>query len=115
MTWPKVVFHLLKVSNFFHPVCSAYYVEWEHQFGAQTRRGDGHGSSKQNQVWEILWNLRIPSKIKIFLWKALHGTVPGMSVLASRHIPVSPQCPVCKKGAEDIQHLLFTCDRARSV
>ena len=47
--------------------------------------------------------------------KALHGTVPGFAMLAARHIPVSPQCPVCKSGTENIKHLLFTCDRARRV
>lgn len=68
-----------------------------------------------NPVWEIHWKLDVPSKVKIFIWKALRGTVPGYAILAARHIPVSPQCPVCKSGAENIKHLLFTCDRAHKV
>jgi hypothetical protein len=68
-----------------------------------------------NPVWDILWKLRIPSKINFFSWKALHGTIPGMSILADRHIPVSPQCPVCFEGPEDILHLMFSCSRAKDI
>lgn len=96
-------------------VRSAYYVEWEHQFGAQTRRGDGQGTMNTNPVWDILWKLQIPSKVIFFAWRALHGIVPGMSVLANRHIKVHPQCPVCKQGAEDLRHLMFTCERAKQI
>jgi hypothetical protein len=38
-----------------------------------------------------------------------------MSVLANRHIPVSGQCPVCAQGAEDVKHLIFTCNGAKDV
>ena len=30
-------------------------------------------------------------------------------------MPLIPQCPICKVGLEDIQHCLFTCDRATQV
>jgi ribonuclease HI len=30
-------------------------------------------------------------------------------------VRVSPQCPLCLTGAEDIKHLLFECQRARQV
>ncbi|XBI36955.1 hypothetical protein VPH35_122387 [Triticum aestivum] len=54
-------------------------------------------------------------KSRFFVWKALHGTVPGKAILAARHIPVAPICPICKGGPKDIRHLLFTCSRAREV
>jgi hypothetical protein len=73
------------------------------------------GTSIKNPVWEILWKLRIPAKIKIFGWKALHGLILGMGVLANRNIKVSPRCPICKKGFEDICHLMFTCNRAKQI
>jgi hypothetical protein len=39
----------------------------------KVERGDGKGYSKANPVWDILWKLQIPNKVKIFFWKALHG------------------------------------------
>lgn len=76
---------------------------------------DGQGTSGRNPAWEILWKLRVPSKVKIFAWKALHGILPGLAILANRHIPTRCQCPVCTKGAEDIKHLMFTCYQAKQV
>jgi hypothetical protein len=38
-----------------------------------------------------------------------------MTILADRYIPVSPQCPVCSQGPEDILHLIFSCRRAKET
>lgn len=62
-----------------------------------------------------MWNLQVPSKIKINMWCALRRVIPGMGVLAHRHFKVSTQFPICRDGAEDIKHLLFTCGRAHKV
>jgi hypothetical protein len=37
------------------------------------------------------------------------------AILANRHIGESGGCPVCPNGAEDIKHIMFTCDRAKEV
>lgn len=111
LTEDFVAWNMTRTSLF--SVRSAYYTKWDHQFGARVRREDGQGSSTVNPVWDIVWKLKIPSKIKIFIWKALHGTVACYGVLASRHIPVSGKCPICSLGLEDIQHLLFTWTRSR--
>ena len=95
-------------------VRSAYYIEWEHQFGSRMRREPAETSS-HNPVWEILWKLQVPSKIKIFVWRALHGIIPGVGLLRNRHIRVSPEWPICHSGPEDIRHLAFTCARVRQV
>jgi hypothetical protein len=73
------------------------------------------GSAKINDVWGKLWRLKIPAKIKIFCWKAIHGTLPCRAILVDRHIKLPAQCPVCAQGAEDMRHALFTCDRVAAV
>ena len=37
------------------------------------------------------------------------------AILANRHIIPNGGCPVCQKGAEDVKHKIFSCDRARAV
>jgi hypothetical protein len=96
-------------------VRSAYHIEWDNQFGHTIRRRDDQGSTQVNPVWEIMWKLNIPSKVKIFLWKALHGVLRGMTILADRHIKVAPQCPICKFGPGDINHIMFSCESAKEV
>jgi hypothetical protein len=97
-------------------VKSAYHLEWKHKFGASAGPAASLGSpSAINPVWKILWKLKIPSKVKIFCWNALHGSLPLKSILANRHIGNSGQCPICTQGAEDVKHLLFTCPAAIDV
>jgi hypothetical protein len=67
-----------ETKSFIFSVWSAYYLEWEHQYGGRLRRRDGQGASTQNPIWEILWKLNIPSKINFFGWRALHGLIPGV-------------------------------------
>jgi hypothetical protein len=96
-------------------VRSAYHVQWQHLFGHMRRRRDGQGSAQINPLWDIMWKLNIPRKVKIFLWKALHGVLPELAILAGRHIKVSPQCPICRSGLEDICHIPFKCLRAKEI
>lgn len=105
--------------NFTRPrtfsVRSAYHVEFDHQFGHHFLRADSPGSAHINTISKDLWQLRIPGKINHFRWKVLKGVLPCLGVLAGRHIPLVPECPLCKIGFEDIQHCLFTCSRAKDV
>jgi hypothetical protein len=96
-------------------VRSAYYSEWDHQFGSRVRRTDGRGTAEINPVWNNIWKLKVPGKVQIFIWRALHGALPGRAILANRHVMVSGQCPIYQAGAEDIRHIMFTCGRARAV
>jgi hypothetical protein len=66
-------------------------------------------------LWNKLWRLKVSGKIKIFGWWALKGLMPCRAILANRHVGESGGCPVCQHGAEDIKHMMFTCDRARVV
>jgi hypothetical protein len=56
-----------------------------------------------------------PSKVKIFIWRALHGILPLKSILANTHVGTSGECTICHIGAEDIHHLLFTCETAHEI
>ena len=94
----------------------ADHAEFNHEFGRQMDRSDGQGSVHINPIWKELWQLRILGKVKHFGWKVLKGVLLCLlGILAGRHIPVLPQCPICKVGFDDIQHLLFNFSRAKEV
>jgi hypothetical protein len=100
--------------NGVYTVRSAYHLQWRHQFGPTTGQAV-HGSSSANPIWRSIWKLKIPSKIKIFIWRVLHGILPLKSTLVNRHIGTSGECPICQLGLEDIQHLLFLCPVASDI
>jgi hypothetical protein len=90
-------------------------VQWKHQFGPSAGQLALPGGSATNPVWKIIWKLKVPAKVKIFIWRSLHGIIPVKCVLANRHIGTSGECPICHQGAEDIRHLLFTCPTAADL
>lgn len=59
--------------------------------------------------------MKVPSKVKIFIWRALHGITPLKCILANRHVGTSASCPICGVGPEDVVHLLFLCPAAREL
>lgn len=62
--------------------------------------------------WKNLWKLKIPSKIWHFIWRRFHGCLPSMGVLHKQHMIESNLCPLCRRGPESIEHVLFNCKRA---
>jgi ribonuclease HI len=98
-----------------YTVRSAYHLQWRYQFGSTGRLLTSPGVSATNPVWKTVWKLKLPSKIKIFIWRSLHGILPVKSTLVNRHIGTSGQCPICSSGPEDIAHLLFRCPKAKEV
>jgi hypothetical protein len=107
-----VAWHFNKLGLF--SVRSAYYCQWDFKFG-RSNRNTSISEAASNTVWDKLWGLEIPSKIKIFGWRVLHGMIPCRGILANRHIGNQGGCPLCNEGCEDMKHMLFTCQRAKEV
>lgn len=107
-----VSWHYNRTGSF--TVRSAYHTEFKHQFGRQVDQSSPQGSREQD-IWKHVWALRVPGKVKHFVWKVIRGVLPCFGTLAGRHIPVTGQCPVCRVGYEDTQHCLFQCARALEI
>jgi ribonuclease HI len=73
------------------------------------------GATVPHPIWKKIWSLKVPGKVKIFVWRCLHNAIPCFCVLANRHIGNVSQCPICQVGAEDIKHAIFSCERAKAV
>ncbi len=62
-----------------------------------------------------LWGLRIPLKLKIFVWPVLRYKLLTADRLAKRGWIGPTICSLCSAGGENLDHLLFLCPYARSV
>ncbi|KAK2659019.1 hypothetical protein Ddye_005552 [Dipteronia dyeriana] len=70
------------------------------------------GTSGLNSLeswWKYFWRLKIPSKVKIFLWKACNNWIPSNKNLASRRVSIVNSCPVCFTWPESTLHALWCC------
>jgi hypothetical protein len=54
-------------------VCIAYHLGMELQ---ERERGQTSTVEKGKVVWRILWTLRVPNHVKLFLWRACNNILP---------------------------------------
>ena len=64
-------------------------------------------------VWNYLWALIVPPKVKIFLWRACTECIPTGSTLMSKHVEIPEFCPLCNASIETPLHILVNCPVAR--
>lgn len=50
--------------------------------------------------WTKLWDLKLPPKVKCFLWRCCRNCLPIRTRLQSRGIPCSPLCVLCDVDME---------------
>ncbi|XP_037493252.1 uncharacterized protein LOC105630354 [Jatropha curcas] len=67
-----------------------------------------------DSVWNRIWNLHVPPKIRDFMWRACRNILPTRCKLVERGIGVPSACLFCPDN-ETSDHVLFACPRAREV
>ena len=66
-------------------------------------------------LWKRLWHLNLPTKIKIFAWRACVNGLPSREKLCARGINTAKDCPTCNKELEFIHHVLLHSEFAIRV
>jgi hypothetical protein len=59
-----------------------------------------------------VWKMRIPPKIRIFLWQLIWGKLPCSEQVAKRRGPSNGLCTLCGE-TEDCDHIFFPCHMAQ--
>ena len=62
-----------------------------------------------NFDWKILWNLPLPNKVLLFLWKLVNNFLPISTLLKSRNIQVPTICTFYDKEEETLSDLFLHC------
>uniref|UniRef100_A0A2N9GPG8 Reverse transcriptase domain-containing protein n=1 Tax=Fagus sylvatica TaxID=28930 RepID=A0A2N9GPG8_FAGSY len=77
--------------------------------------GECSYSAQLRWLWRKTWKLAIPGKIKHFLWRAYHETLPTNHQLHRRKIRSSSLCSVCDQKEETTYHAIWQCPLARNT
>ena len=83
--------------------------------GATKHNGESSAPSTiaKQEVWGNLWKLECPPKIKQFLWRLTHNSLPLRMNIRRKGIDTETRCPVCFRMDEDGGHCFFKCKFVR--
>jgi hypothetical protein len=72
-------------------------------------------AATQTQVWRSIWSLPVPTKVRHFLWRACHDSLPTQKNLHHRHVLNDPRCPNCSNSVENTLHALLQCKSLQMI
>ncbi|KAK6116072.1 hypothetical protein DH2020_008341 [Rehmannia glutinosa] len=68
---------------------------------------------ENSALWSKIWKLKLPPKIKHFVWRACTNCLPLRSNLSRRNIVVEPVCAFCRVEMETCWHVFVSCRYCR--
>lgn len=75
---------------------------------------EGRWNAADNSgFWRNFWQLKIPPKVKMFLWRALTNCLPTLTNLKKKFVPVGEICQICNADREITFHILVECPFAK--
>lgn len=107
----KLVWH--HSENGTYTVISGYKVTFglmENGALGRKMRGSPSLKTKLNQVWNKIWSLEVPNKMKFLVWKFCNNVLAVRRNLQIRHKRVDNICGVCKQFDETENHIFFRCE-----
>ena len=75
---------------------------------ASNERAGSSDPAPTRNFWRGIWQLRVPMKIQLFIWRACHNALPTMSNLRHRQITNLAVCALCKNHEEDTLHAIWS-------
>ena len=57
---------------------------------------------QQNEVWNLIWGLNVPNKVRNFMWQVCKEAIPAKHNLMRRKILNEDRCEHCGVEAEQL-------------
>lgn len=90
-------------------VKSVYHVLISSQ-GENAYQADGSlPSSMSPSFWKSIWHMKIPPKIRNFIWRAVYGALASRENIFHRKCVKSPNCAICGADFKSMEHTRFFC------
>jgi len=99
-------------------VKSAYHVLEDAKERDQIRQTGSSSSSverEQDVRWHQLWKIACPPKVKLFLWRLGHNSLPLRMNILRRGMEIDTRCPVCWRLDEDGGHCFLKCKMVKKL
>lgn len=70
---------------------------------------------EEERLWEHLWKLDVPNRVKHFIWRLAHNSLATRTNLERQGMKVGLRCVICNRVGEDGGHLFFGCKAVKEV
>ncbi|PPD92765.1 hypothetical protein GOBAR_DD10294 [Gossypium barbadense] len=97
-----------------HDATGEYSVKSEYRI-LVTNMNQLIATKNYSKLFTSIWDISIPTKIKIHLWRLLKDYVPHYGNLVKRRLRVESVCPLCMSEPEDSHHILWYCSILRQL
>ncbi|KAH9786028.1 reverse transcriptase domain-containing protein [Citrus sinensis] len=67
-----------------------------------------------SNIWQRIWKLKVPAKVKHFMWRAGVNVLPTADNLRPRQVELASTCPICNAADESVVHCLLNYSFAKS-
>lgn len=75
-----------------------------------------HSMAREDkQVWNRIWKLPIPPKVRNFVWRDSSDILPTRANLVRWKVPVDLKCAICGMQDKTVIHILWQCPLARNA
>lgn len=66
-------------------------------------------------LWKVIWRVKVPPKIRHFLWSTPHNAIAIIVELFRRRSSPIPTCPICHCQDETTEHLSLLCPWVETI
>lgn len=84
--------------------------EWETQ-----KENEAQPSLMDSEIWKKIWNLAIPPKQVVLVWKILNNAIPVRANLRTKGVKCPMLCPRCENKIETVDHTFRDCIKATQI
>ena len=101
-----------------HTSDGEYSVRSAYRLLVTTQQQDRPGVSNTEvgkDLWNSIWKMEVPNKVRHFLWLAVRESLPTKSNLHRQQVLSSGVCDACGDCTEDGIHALWFCDAVKPI
>ena len=66
-------------------------------------------------LWNGIWKLRFPNKVRHFIWQAVRNSLPTKLNLHRRQVVPKGLCDLCRDCPKDSVRALWYCDAVKAI
>lgn len=97
-----------------HEPAVTYYFRLKPRANSVLLETAARSNRRDEEEWSSLWQVKVPSKLRVFLWRLARHSLASADVFHHRNMADHGRCALC--GASDSwRHSLLECNRARCV